>query len=179
MAFLIRLNLYLSWWNSTTQLTSLWWINDFFVRLSQSSDTSRGLSASIAIWRQREQSWSSLWGFELRIYIRKSALGKLMKCCLWFLSSTKAFPSSYRSIVPLRQSKSSFHALIFLHSTAWPLMMPKKSGSMTELECWHQTASVKIVLHFFHQLFRLCWSYGTETTTSVSILRAFSWLIFV
>ena len=88
------------------------------------------------------------------------------------LSSTKAFLPSYRSIVLLRQFIISLYVLICLHSTAWPLVMPEKSGSMMERECWHQTASVKIVLHFCHRLFRLCSSYGTETITLVSISSA-------
>ena len=90
--------------------------------------------------------------------------------------STKAFLPSYRSIPP-RQSTIRLHVLICLRSTAWPLVIPKKSGLMTGQECWRQTASVKIVLHFCHRPFRLCWSYGTGTITSVSILRAFAWLI--
>ena len=95
------------------------------------------------------------------------------------LSSTKTFLPSYRSIVPLRQSIINLRALICPHSTAWPLVMPKKSGSMMERECWHQTASVKIGLHHCHRLFRLCWSYGTETITLVSILLAFTWLTVI
>jgi len=68
-------------------------------------------------------------------------------------------------IIRLWQATMNLHVLIYPHSTALPLVMPTRSGSMMERECWHRTVSVKIVLHFCHPQFQLCWSCGTETTT--------------